>query len=128
MNNNREEDSEQVVCENRSIDISWINLTLAVVLFSLNGCLSVYLALGLNKKLGVAALRCMLQLLLLGMLLRPVFLSGQWYWVLLLSCAMLLISSLEVMSRPSYSYTVWCFLQRRLVLRNVCCRVCINTS
>lgn len=99
--------NEESACpESAFIEISIWNLMFAVGLFSLNGFLSVYLALGLNKKLGVAALRCMIQLALLGFLLRPVFKSGHWIWVLVFSLAMLLISSVEVMSRPSYSYTV----------------------
>lgn len=106
LNNDDSDDvSDTVACEDAFIDISMWNLMFAVGLFSLNGFLSVYLALGLNKKLGVAALRCMIQLALLGFLLRPVFKSGHWIWVLLFSTAMLFISSVEVMSRPSYSYT-----------------------
>lgn len=84
--------------------VTIMNCLFAAGLFSLNGVLSVYLALGLNKKLGIAAVRCVVQLTLLAIILRPVFLSGHWVWVLLVSCAMLLISSVEVMSRPSYSY------------------------
>ena len=100
---------EDVTCADdggNTIEIGIISLICAVGLFSLNGFLSVYLALGLNKKLGVAALRCMIQLAVLGMLMRPIFRSETWIWVLLFSCAMLFISSVEVMSRPSYSYAV----------------------
>jgi len=100
------ETASDASCSLEIIEISIWNLCFALGLFSLNGVLSVYLTLGLNKKLAVAAIRCIVQVTLLGMLLRPVFKKPHWIWVLVFSVAMLLISSVEVMSRPSYSYSV----------------------
>lgn len=79
------------------------DLILAAALFSVNGVVSVYLSLGLNRKLLIAALRCIVQLAVLGHLLNPIF--NHPSWVPLFLVIMLLVSAVEVMSRPSYSYS-----------------------
>ncbi|GMH42189.1 hypothetical protein BSKO_10108 [Bryopsis sp. KO-2023] len=79
------------------------DLTLAAALFSLNGVLSIYLSLGLNRKLITAALRCVVQLSVLGLVLNPTFEHPSWVPVILV--IMILVAAIEVMSRPSYSYS-----------------------
>jgi ABC-type iron transport system FetAB permease component len=45
-----------------------------------------------------------LQVLTLGVLLVPVFSYHSWWLVLLFSTSMLLVSAVEVASRPAFSY------------------------
>lgn len=48
--------------------------------------------------------RCFAQLAILGHILHPIFTHPTWVPILLV--IMLLVAAVEVMSRPSYSYSV----------------------
>lgn len=92
------------------VELDYKNVFIAVLLFLSNGVLSVYFELGLNRKLTIAAIRCIIQLLILSLFLRPIFSMDQWWFVLFFAFVMIFIASIEVMSRPSYSYTVFKYL------------------
>ncbi len=59
------------------VDISWAELALAAGLLLLHGLVSLWLRLELGRRVLVAALRTTVQLGLLGLVLVPVFASGQ---------------------------------------------------
>ncbi|DBA66382.1 TPA: hypothetical protein ACH3X2_002364 [Trebouxia sp. C0005] len=77
---------------------------LAALLLLINGLFSVYLCLGLHKTLGTAAIRCTIQLTILGYILVPIFSYDRWWLVLLYAGFMITIAAAEAVSRPSAVY------------------------
>lgn len=77
---------------------------LAALLLLINGLFSVYLSLGLHKTLGTAAIRCTIQLTILGYILVPIFSYDRWWLVLLYAAFMITIAAAEAVSRPSAVY------------------------
>lgn len=73
-------------------DLSLIDIGLAAALIVVNGALSVALNLGLERKLLVAAVRTIVQLLLIGYVLGWVFAFNRWYVVLPLMVVMTVIA------------------------------------
>lgn len=84
--------------------ISLVGLLLAALLIGINGAISLWLRLGLHSKLGVGAVRCILQLSLLGYILVPIFTANAWWLTALYSLFMLCVAAVEAVSRPSQSY------------------------
>lgn len=70
----------------------------SVLVISLAG-ISIYLRLGLAKRIFIAATRTVIQLLLIGLVLKTLFAQTQFIWVALLAALMLLIAGREVMAR-----------------------------
>ncbi len=84
--------------------ISWPSLLLAASLVLINGAVSLALRLGLEKKLAIAALRTVVQLLLIGMILEWVFAIDRWYVVLAILALMTLIAGRAAAGRGSIRY------------------------
>ncbi|KAJ1934385.1 hypothetical protein GGF37_006383, partial [Kickxella alabastrina] len=55
--------------------LSWANVGVAALLLGINVALSTWLGLGLSRNLVVSATRCVVQLTLLGMVLKQIFLT-----------------------------------------------------
>ena len=90
------------------MDLSYTQLGIASLLILLNGFISVFLRLGLAQRLVVSALRMVVQLFLVGLLLRSVFALKQWYAVLPVMLAMSLIAGVAAVQRSSRRYPgVW---------------------
>lgn len=87
-----------------AVYLSPLALGLAALLLLINGLLSVYLSLGLHKTLGIAAVRCTIQLTILGYILVPIFSYDKWWLVLLYASFMITIAGAEAVSRPSAVY------------------------
>jgi putative ABC transport system permease protein len=86
------------------IELSWLDLAGAASLILLNGGLSLWLKLGLEKKLLVAALRTVVQLTLLGYLLVPVFSLEHPALVAAMGAVMIALAGRAAVKRSSRGY------------------------
>ncbi len=85
-------------------DLSLFDVALAAMLIVVNGALSVALKLRLERQLLIAALRTIVQLLLIGYVLGWVFSFERWYVVLPLMALMTVIASFAASGRGRRSY------------------------
>ena len=76
------------------------DIALAALLLVADGVLSIVLGLGLHNRLAIAGARMVVQLLLVGYLLRLVFASGLPSVTLLLIVLMALVATREIGARP----------------------------
>lgn len=81
-----------------------LQLALAAALIAVNGLLSLWLGLGLERRLAIASARTVVQLLLLGFVLAPVFAWDRIEVVLLLCVAMTLLAGREAIRRVDRRY------------------------
>ena len=81
------------------ISLSVIDLSLAALLILLLAFLSIILKLDLASRIVIAAIRTVLQLLLIGLVLKVLFEQINLLWIAALSIVMLLIAGREVMAR-----------------------------
>jgi putative ABC transport system permease protein len=86
------------------LELSWPSLATAAALILINGAISVALRMGLEGKLAMAALRTVVQLLLIGQILEWVFAVERWYVVLAILSAMTLIAGRAAAARGAVSY------------------------
>lgn len=84
--------------------INLLGLVLSAALVGVNGIISLWLRLGLHGKLAVAAIRCILQLSVLGFILVPIFNIDQPWLTGLYALFMLTVAAIEAVSRPTASY------------------------
>ena len=85
--------------ESTYIPISYGQLALAVLLILINIALSVGLRLGLERRLWIASLRMVVQLLLVGYILEWVFALQNPGWVILVALAMTLMAGFSAVDR-----------------------------
>jgi putative ABC transport system permease protein len=81
------------------IPLSWLDLAGASALVILNGLVSTWLGLGLGRRLLVASVRTVVQLSLLGLILRPVFELGQPWLVGCIGLVMVVLAGREGVRR-----------------------------
>ena len=81
------------------ISLSPFDISMAAILVVALAILSIVLKLGLSKRIIIAASRTVVQLLLIGMVLKTLFAQVSLLWVSLLAFFMLLIAGREVMAR-----------------------------
>ena len=86
------------------IELTWGSLAIASSLLLVNGALSVWLQLGLERKLAVAALRSAVQLTLLGYVLVPVFRFAHPAVVGAMAALMIALAAREAVRRSSRRY------------------------
>ena len=87
-----------------TIELSAFDLCVASFLVLLTGGVSVLLRLGLEKRLAIAALRTVVQLLLVGYILRFVFSWNQAWMVLSAALVMVLLAARAALQRVSHHY------------------------
>jgi putative ABC transport system permease protein len=88
------------------IELSFWQVAIAASLVVVSAGISLGMQLGLHRRLLWASVRCVVQLLLLGLVLRWVFEPGrQWCVVISLGLAMTLIAGTVAVSRNKYRYT-----------------------
>ncbi|MEZ6055275.1 MAG: iron export ABC transporter permease subunit FetB [Planctomycetaceae bacterium] len=85
-------------------ELSYFDVLAAALLILLNGAISLYLQLGLGRKLAVAAVRTVVQLFLVGFVLEWVFQLQRWPVVLLLAGLMTVIAGLSAVGRSERRY------------------------
>src|ERR1051325_6727772 len=91
-----------------AIDLSYSQIAIASLLIILNGAISVALHLGIARRLFLAAARMIVQLVFVGLVLRTVFASRQWYFVFLVMLTMSLIAGVAAVQRSTRRYPgVW---------------------
>ncbi len=83
------------------ITLSTFDLVSAGVLVVLLALLNWRLGLGETRTLLVAAVRTVVQLLLIGLVLKALFAASHWVWVSLLALFMLAVAGREVMVRQN---------------------------
>jgi ABC-type iron transport system FetAB permease component len=66
--------------------LGWKNVGIAASLILVNGLLSMTLGLKLEANIIVSAIRCVVQLTIMGLILEPVFANDSWWTVMLISC------------------------------------------
>ncbi len=81
------------------------DLAIAAVLVVLDGAPSIVLGVGLHRRLAIAAARMVLQLLLVGVILRSVFAIASPALTLAVIVAMVVIAGREVATRPEQRLT-----------------------
>lgn len=88
------------------VELSALDVALCVALVVVQLAASWRLRLGLHNQLAVAAFRCVAQLSLLGLVLRPIFELGaeRWYVVVGYGTFMVTVAAFEASGRPSYAY------------------------
>ena len=83
------------------LQLNYIDLAIASVLLLLAGGLSIALNLGLEKTLGIAALRTTVQLTLIGLVLKMLFQLVSPWWTAFAALAMVMLAGREVTARQS---------------------------
>lgn len=81
------------------ISLSAGDLAIAASLLIVLALVSIYLSLGLEKKILYLSIRMTAQLLFIGLILKYVFAEGNLYLVLMMSTVMLLVAGREVLAR-----------------------------
>ncbi|HUG19723.1 MAG TPA: iron export ABC transporter permease subunit FetB [Planctomycetaceae bacterium] len=80
-------------------ELSVLDVFVAALLILVNGVISVALKLEIEKRLALATVRTLVQLVLLGYLLEWVFGQSDWRFILLLAVAMTLIAGYSAVDR-----------------------------
>jgi putative ABC transport system permease protein len=88
-----------------AVPLSLIDLAIAAVLLLINAGLSVWFRLGLEQRLGIAALRMVMQLGAVGFILKFVFEQASPPLTLLIGCVMVAVAGLELIGRSATGAT-----------------------
>ncbi len=92
------------------IPLSAFDLGLAAFLVLLLAALSIPMRLALSKTLLIAASRAIVQLLLLGLVLKTVFILNDPVWIALIALVMLSVAGYEVMARQQRKFLgLWAY-------------------
>ena len=83
------------------IQLSYFDLMIASGLLLVAGGLSIGLKLGLEKSLGIAAVRMVVQLSLIGMVLKVLFQTTSPWWTALAALFMMALAGREAMARQT---------------------------
>jgi putative ABC transport system permease protein len=90
------------------LELSYFQVGLAALLIVINGAISVLLELGLERRLMIAAVRTVAQLLAIGFVLDLVFRWNRWYVVLAMMVIMTLIAGAAAADRAEIRYPgIW---------------------
>ena len=90
------------------VELSYGQVCLAALLIVMNGLISVLLRLGLERRLLLAAVCTVVQLLFIGLVLEWVFRVDRWYVVVALLLAMTLTAGIAAVLRAHIRYPgVW---------------------
>ncbi|KAI7900359.1 UPF0014 family [Cokeromyces recurvatus] len=85
--------------------LSWVNVAIASSFILINGGISVVLGLKLEKTLIIAALRCLIQLTIMGFILEDVFKTRNSALVMLMTFVLILLGAYEtVYNKSKQSY------------------------
>lgn len=89
------------------ISLSVFDLSLSAILVILLAILSWHLQLGIQQSLLIAAARSVIQLSLLGLVLKQLFMQVSPPLIALISLIMLIVAGYEVMARQARRYRGW---------------------
>ncbi|KAI9246611.1 UPF0014 family [Sporodiniella umbellata] len=82
-------------------ELTWVNVAIASSFILVNGGISVLLGLKLEKSLIIAAVRCLVQLTIMGYILEDVFKTKHPSLVMLMSCILILLGAYETVYNKS---------------------------
>jgi putative ABC transport system permease protein len=89
-------------------DLSAIDVAIAATLILINGCISFALGLQLERRLFIASVRTVVQLLLIGYVLELIFGQSQWSIIGLLIATMTLIAGYSAVRRVPWRHPgIW---------------------
>jgi putative ABC transport system permease protein len=93
------------------IQLSYSDLVLPALLVVMNGALSLALHLKLERQLGIAAARMLLQLVLVGYVLTFLFAAVSPLWTALAAFIMVVFASREIVVRQKRRFHCpeWCY-------------------
>jgi putative ABC transport system permease protein len=86
------------------VELTAWQVALASLLILTNGAISVILRLRMEQSLLIGSIRCVVQLLLVGLMLEWVFEQHRWYVVLAVASVMTLVAGLTAASRNVRQY------------------------
>ena len=89
------------------IELSYGDLALASIFLVLNGVLSIWLKLRLERQLAIAGLRMIVQLLLIGFVLKALFAAASGWLTLLAALVMVAFAGHEILARQQRRLTGW---------------------
>ena len=89
------------------ISLSPLDLVLAAALIIINGAVSIAFKLGLERTIAVSAVRMVVQLGLIGLVLKFIFDASSPLWTALFALVMLAASGYEVWSRQDRQFKSW---------------------
>jgi putative ABC transport system permease protein len=90
------------------IELSYFQVSLAALLIVISGAISILLKLGLERRLLVAAVCTVVQLLLIGFVLEWVFRLDRWYVVVAMMSIMTLVAGVAATQRTGVRYPgIW---------------------
>jgi putative ABC transport system permease protein len=86
------------------LELSYVQVALAALLIVINGLISVLLKLGLERRLLIAAVCTVVQLLVIGFVLEWVFRLNRWYIVVAMMSVMTLVAGIAAIQRTAVRY------------------------
>lgn len=89
------------------IALSYWDLAFAAMLILINGVLSIAFRLGLERTLFIAVIRMTVQLMLIGLVLRFIFVQTSPLWTVGLGLLMVLFAGREAMARQTRRFRGW---------------------
>lgn len=89
------------------VTLDALDLALAALFLLVNAGLNLWLHLGLAAQLAVSALRMVVQLLLIGLVLKALFATASPLWTALAALVMVTAAGREVMARQERRFTGW---------------------
>jgi len=92
------------------VPLTPLDLVLAAALLIINGTISWLFSLKLEKSLAVAAVRMVLQLALIGLVLKFIFAQTSPVWTAMLGLVMVVAAGVEVVSRQHRRMSGWATL------------------
>ncbi|PIW30718.1 MAG: ABC transporter permease, partial [Rhodospirillales bacterium CG15_BIG_FIL_POST_REV_8_21_14_020_66_15] len=91
----------------QAISLTPLDLVLAALLLIINGAISIRLRLGITRSLAVAATRMVVQLLLVGLVLKYLFAVKSPWLTLGVVFIMIGFAGYEIMNRQDRKLTGW---------------------
>ena len=86
------------------VQLDFWQVGIAALLMLISGMISLGLGLGLERRLLLASIRTVVQLLLIGLVLKWIFAHTHWYYLLTMAVAMTLIAGISAIRRTGRSY------------------------
>ncbi|KAG0311617.1 hypothetical protein BGZ99_010057 [Dissophora globulifera] len=98
-------------CKDRQpmVELQWYHVAIASTLIITNGILSIALGLGLEKRLFISAIRCVVQLTIMGLVLQNIFDAKNPALVLLMACILIMLGAYEAVFNVSKRRHIYMF-------------------
>ncbi|GJJ72904.1 putative ABC transport system permease protein [Entomortierella parvispora] len=91
------------------VELQWYHVAIASTLIIVNGLLSIMLGLGLEKRLFISAIRCVVQLTIMGMVLQNIFDAKSPVLVMLMALLLITLGANEAVFNVSKRRHIYMF-------------------